>query len=153
MQERFAGKCLKDTTSSCWLWVGYTGGDGYGRLTSGKVRIAAHRASYEMHKGPIPAGKLVLHSCDVKACVNPAHLRIGTVADNVHDAMERGQFKPPPNLYGEQVSTAKLTEKAVRHIRLREMTARQYAALYGVGRATIAKIWRGLRWAKKAGKK
>lgn len=59
-------------TDTCWLWTGYISAKGYGRL-GGK---GAHRISYEHHIGPIPRGLTIDHSCGVKSCVNPVHLRI-----------------------------------------------------------------------------
>jgi hypothetical protein len=73
----------------CWEWTGPVNDSGYGRV-GGKAR--AHRTSYEMHKGPVPPGLFVLHTCDNKTCVNPSHLYVGTKSDNAKDAWARGQL-------------------------------------------------------------
>ena len=89
--EKFWARVVK--TPTCWLFSGAPC-DKTGHLQiSGpsNKRIAAHRFSYELHKGPIPAGLIVRHTCDVGACVNPDHLLVGTQRDNVHDAMRRGR--------------------------------------------------------------
>lgn len=92
LEERFWEKVDKTLSEKgCWLWRGQSGE--YGKIyVHGQGLVKCHRLSYEMHKGPIPEGLLVRHTCDVKGCVNPDHLLVGTKKDNAHDAIERGQF-------------------------------------------------------------
>lgn len=100
----------------CWLWRGAVGSNGYGYLG----RRGAHRVSYELNHGPIPRGLQVRHDCDTPLCVNPAHLRLGTVLDNARDKVERGRIPvglEPPHYLGEAHPRAKLTAEAVRDIR------------------------------------
>jgi hypothetical protein len=106
----------------------------------------AHRVSYELHKGPIPEGLCVLHSCDTPACVNPDHLRAGTLSENIQDCIKRNRRNERAPK-GEAQGHSKLTETQVRHIKRREMLAREYAALYGVHRSAISLIWQGRNWA------
>lgn len=95
--EQFWSKVDKSGgPDACWLWTGSMTVAGYGRYN----RTYAHRLAHELSIGPIPDGLLVCHHCDNKPCVNPAHLYVGTVADNNRDAMERGQWKKPPNAWG-----------------------------------------------------
>lgn len=77
----------------CWIWNGATYQNGYGWLKAFGQVVSAHRLSFELHKGPIPKGMHILHSCDVKACVNPDHLRAGTHADNMKEAADRGLMR------------------------------------------------------------
>lgn len=79
-----------DNKTGCWIWNGSAYKNGYGWLkVFGRV-ISAHRYSYELHKGKIPKGAEILHSCDVKLCINPDHLIAGTHKQNMKEASERG---------------------------------------------------------------
>lgn len=91
---RFFTKVTK--TAGCWLWNASKDGKGYGVIgLSVPVRRhgKAHRVSWELHKGAIPAGMAVLHKCDTPACVNPEHLFLGTQADNMRDCSAKGRIR------------------------------------------------------------
>lgn len=77
--------------STCWYWMGQVDRDGYGKVRFNGKYPTAHRASYEMHIGPISPGLCVCHSCDEPSCVNPDHLWLGTVADNARDREAKGR--------------------------------------------------------------
>jgi hypothetical protein len=104
LAERFASHVDKDGPTPiacpelgpCHLWTGAKfkarpSRLPYGGIKVGGVKLLAHRVSYEIHKGPIPAGLIVLHACDHAACVNPAHLSAGSHSDNLRDAHARGR--------------------------------------------------------------
>jgi len=100
LAEYMAARTMPEPNSGCWLWCGEVNPKGYGRVTlvlNGRTgrgaarRLMAHRLSYEQHKGPIPAGLLVLHRCDNPPCVNPGHLFVGTARDNLHDMIRKGR--------------------------------------------------------------
>lgn len=93
LEERFWPKVQK--TDTCWLWTASLNDRGYGQFKvlpgQGHAPMKAHRFSWELHFGPIPAGLVVCHRCDVPSCVNPAHLFIGTQGDNLRDMSAKGR--------------------------------------------------------------
>ncbi len=89
--DRFWDKVEMIPESTCWHWMGATNKKGYG-VMHGRTRLS-HRFSYEIHKGPIPEGMLICHSCDRPLCQNPAHLFLGTHKDNTQDMVKKGRSK------------------------------------------------------------
>lgn len=113
-EERLLEKTEKD--GDCWVWTGSRHSNGYGRMSvKGRSRMT-HRLSYELAFGPIPDGMNVCHRCDRKACVNPAHLFLGTQADNMRDMDAKGR-RVTPDRRGESNGRAALSEEQVREIR------------------------------------
>lgn len=95
MVDRFWAKVQRGGPDECWLWTGsLTKSGGYGQLSRSRALgpIRANRISYELHIGPIPDGLCVLHLCDTPACVNPAHLFLGTRGDNARDMARKGRW-------------------------------------------------------------
>lgn len=81
-----------DRTPTCWGWNGFVDSIGRGHLhVHGMGKIRAHRASYILNIGLIPNNLVVCHTCDNPNCVNPDHLWLGTVKDNVHDMIQKGR--------------------------------------------------------------
>lgn len=84
--ERLMEKVSKDTESDCWNWTGCVDRDGYGQVRSdapGWPMVKAHRASYQLHCGPIPDGLVLDHLCRNRRCVNPNHLEPVTNRENM----------------------------------------------------------------------
>lgn len=146
----------------CWLWIACVflpakpaAQHGYGAFSvDGKPR-GAHRVSWELAFGPIPENLQVLHKCDVRRCVNPAHLFLGTHADNMRDMVKKGRasgpkdpnkFGVPPLKLGTGNGNAKLTDDVVRKIRASDASLRSLARQFGVTHATIARVRRGEGW-------
>ncbi len=101
---RFESKVYPEPNSGCWLWEGNISTGGYGRFGINYTRPYAHRFSYESYVGPIPDGLLVCHKCDVPACVNPAHLFLGTDLDNTRDMLAKGRARPRRKLSDDEVA-------------------------------------------------
>ncbi len=90
-EDRFWAKVRK--SDGCWLWSRPGWADGYGQTTFKHQRWFAHRLSYTLAVGPIPDGLFVCHHCDVRLCVRPDHLFLGTQTDNLRDASRKGRMR------------------------------------------------------------
>ena len=115
-----------DTSGTCWIWTAGCNPQGYGRFHLGGSAVLAHRVSYELHIGPIPAGAYVLHSCDNPPCVNPAHLRAGTAAENTADMFARGRVHRP---FGDDNPRCKISDAQLGQIRDRVRAGETRAAI------------------------
>lgn len=147
LSTRFWAKVERKGPSECWPWVGGTNGR-YGICGAGGKRgrlLKAHRLAWEFECGPIPEGGVLLHVCDNTRCVNPAHLRLGTQAENIADRNAKGR-----QAKGVRTACAKLNDEAVRDIRrtLRTgaATQRALARQYGVSDSIISTIWTRKAW-------
>ena len=144
--ERFKKK-YRVSPNGCWLWVAGKSSDGYGKFSVDRKTIRAHRFSYAYFVGPIPVGMLVCHRCDTRSCVNPDHLFVGTVADNLADMAAKRRA-----LWGQKNPNAKLTDKAISDILQDKRTLREIAKDYSVTDVTIGLIKRRKIWAHVPGK-
>lgn len=129
----------------CLLWTGKLqrrrdGSSGYARLTNlavGGKEVYVHRFAWERANGPIPAGMDVCHKCDVRHCVNVAHLFLGTRKDNIQDACRKGRMGKT------------LSQEIARQIRARVATGATDAELaqeYGCSRVMVGRIRRRQAW-------
>lgn len=133
----------------CLVWTGQKSVKGYGRIRlNGKLRLA-HVVHYELHNGPVPEGKLLMHSCDNPACIHLGHLSPGTHLDNVRDMFNKGRENKAK---GEAHGKAKLTAEQVSEIRRRYVPgkyghgAHALAKEFGVSKPTIQNILKGETW-------
>ena len=137
--------------SGCWVWQRHKNKAGYGTIRR-KGHRYAHRYFYELHKGAIPAGKVVCHKCDNPSCVNPDHLQLGDQKENIKDMIEKGRGPDyaKNSGQGESHSRSKLTEKQVLEMRAgfdpEKDTYNSFAAIYGVSPAHISRILRRVDW-------
>lgn len=126
----------------CVEWRGAVNRGGYGY---GPGFVLAHRKAYmDAHCGPIPKGSDICHVCDNRRCMSPAHLFRGTRKENIADCINKGRMPR-----GEARPNAKLTEQAVREIRVALASGETGLALaerYGVKFAAISKIKTGRLW-------
>ena len=145
---RFWSRVSPSVGTECWEWTGHIDRKGYGQFCRWNGRkFGAHRVSYATCVADIPSGMLVLHSCDNRKCVNPAHLSVGTPLDNMRDKVVRGRL---PDCKGERNGRAKLVVAEVVEIRRllgSGQSIKSLAATYGVHVSTVRSIQRGERWA------
>ncbi len=159
--ERFWTKV--DKSGECWLWTAGMNRQGYGKFWVDGRDMPAHRFSYQLAHGPIPDGKCVCHNCpggDNPACVNPAHLWLGTDAENTADRHNKGRdargerhasrTKPERVARGERHPMAKLTRQDAETIRrlyaAGGVSQRELARRFGMSPSQIGNITSGKHW-------
>lgn len=131
---------------SCWAWQRPTDRDGYGEVAVyGQGKMRAHRAAWFYAYGADPVGRFVLHRCDNPRCCNPAHLFLGSAADNHADAMSKGRHS-----HGERHGRSKLTADVVRALRdahAHDVTIRDLAIRHGVSEHAVWSAVHRVTWA------
>lgn len=145
LRERFLAKVCRDASSGCWLWQGMVDPKGYGIVTLHGRQHRAHRLAWMLFRGEIAPGIVVCHKCDVRACVNPEHLFLGTSADNSQDMVDKGRSSR-----GAKNHNTKLTEDQVSRIKAMLAEDRLYmseiAREFNVTPSTIRSIKQGKSW-------
>lgn len=132
--EQFWSRVCIGAPTECWEWQGARTSTGYGSLVYQGQHVTAHRLAYSLAKAPIPllapkdrtGGGFLLHSCDNRACCNPAHLMLGTYSANQLDAYARRRRAQPK---GENHANAKLTAQEASSIRVRYVLGETQQAL------------------------
>lgn len=140
--ERFERYYIPEPNSGCWIWIGSIHkSSGYAQLMykNGKP-IRAHRLSYLLFKGKIPARLDVRHTCDIRCCVNPDHLLIGTRKQNMADAEKRGRIAR-----GFKLPHTKLSEQQKTIIKYDSRTQAKIAREYGITQSHVSRIRSGDR--------
>jgi len=151
-EQRFFASWAQDE-NGCWNWLGSLSPRGYGRIKVGDKNYRSHRYSWATENGrQIPDGMVVCHACDNPKCVNPTHLFIGTMADNVADCVRkgrhaRGERLAHPRARGEKNGNSRLTEQQVNRIKSDGRPQRVIAAEFGVSQTAIWAIKNGRMWA------
>lgn len=168
--ERFFNLVMPEPNSGCWLWYANTYPLGYGCFKYKGRTVRAHRWAYNHFVGPIPEGIYVCHRCDIKCCVNPDHLFLGTHADNTADMVRKGrhswakdreramagirkacevQRQTGSRAVGERMPNAKFVEAEIKDVRLLSKSGwsnSQIARKFGVSRPAIWAIVNNRAW-------
>ena len=146
LTKRFLSK-IKTNNTDCWLWTASINQHGYGQFSVEGKPCRAHRVSYEMFVGEIPHGMYVLHSCHVRNCVNPKHLRVGSQADNMRDMSKAGR-----GYCGDVHHKSSLTIEHVNKIRVLAksgtISQKRIGDMFGVTQSAVSSICIGRTWSK-----
>ena len=144
--ERVERRSIPEPNSGCWLWLGGLTHDGYGWASWMYKSMGVHRLSWFAHYGEIPKGLCVLHRCDVRCCVNPDHLFLGTPQDNTDDMIRKGRDVKIIVPLGSENARAKLTEADVHLILSSPLNGVKLGKMLGVSSVNIYNIRNGHRW-------
>jgi hypothetical protein len=145
--DRFMAKVEMIPEAGCWLWTACVHSTGYGRFGMGGNEVEySHRAAWRLLVGEIPESMYVCHKCDIRICVNPYHLFIGTASDNMQDASRKGRILIPKESHAsdETHQPAKLTNDQVISIRESSSGLSALSGMYGVSKSAI--------WAARTGR-
>ena len=136
LAARFWAKVAKVPAGECWPWQGYTKPSGHGLTSHQSFTIHAHRKAWILTHGPIREGLSVNHRCDYPACCNPAHLYLGTRADNMID-----RWAPDSKRGLRPHTTALSPERIAELYELRRggMKLKDCAAHFGVHISTVCR--------------
>ena len=140
LEDRFWRFVKPGPKLDCWPWRGGTKNQaGYGQLRIGRngPSVSVHRLSFMLHKGDIPIGLHVLHTCDNPPCVNPDHLYTGTAKDNAQDCIKRGRRA---ETHQPHARFRKLTDDQVRDIRQDERPAWRVAHYHGISETAVYNV-------------
>lgn len=132
--EKFLGR-YKVLDNGCWEYQGVKNCYGYGRVYIGRKHTVAHRYMYQLKKGVIPKGMLVLHKCDNPSCVNPDHLFLGTHTDNMNDMIKKKRNRKCENY------SRKLNYEKAESIRSENnKSISEIARKYDISRSTVRDV-------------
>ena len=144
--ERAIERYEPDTNGGCWLWTAGLDKSGYAVISENNRQTKVHRLIYKTLCGSIPNGLLVCHRCDVRSCINPEHLFLGTHADNTNDMYAKGRGV---DRKGIKHPLAKLSSENVLEIRNMVRAGNSQSSVakkFSVSKSTISGICSQGRW-------
>lgn len=145
LERRMAAKVARGSPEECWNWTARaTCCGGYGAINAGRgPKLRAHRVAWALAGGTLPGGAVICHRCDNPKCCNPAHMFLGTQAENAADMREKGRGVSPPTHWGERHHKATIPDADIPKILADPRSHATVAKDYGVSMNTIWRIRRG----------
>jgi hypothetical protein len=129
-------------STNCWEVVSHKpSSKGYTRLYIGGEMVQTHRFVYESFYGEIPEGLFICHTCDNRVCINPEHLFLGTLQDNVSDMVAKDR-----QAKGSNIANSKYSEDQIKDIKYGAAPVKELMNKYGMSKANICKIRQGKLW-------
>lgn len=129
-------KYVKKLDSGCWYWTAFKLPAGYGQIVINKKKFLAHRASWQFHRGEIPNGLQVCHTCDNPSCINPDHLFLETDLGNKKDSVRKNRTKKSKLLSADDVKRVRIAVK-------NGHTQRDIAESFNIPQAYVSRIVTG----------
>jgi DNA-binding XRE family transcriptional regulator len=131
-------------SNGCWLWKGIPSWDGYCQLQYNWRRMQAHVAAYIAWYGEVPPGLIVMHTCDVRNCVNPEHLRLGTYKSNMEDAVHKGRMATKEKNGNAKLNNEKVAE--IKRLRNEGLSQPKIARIIGCSNQTVSNVVNNKYW-------
>jgi len=146
LSQRFHEKFIPCPMTGCWLWTAAIGTKGYGHIYDGGSKknqklLRANRVAWQLYRGLLPDDMYVCHHCDVRSCVNPWHMFLGTAKDNGEDMSLK--LRSPS---GEKQGAHKLSWDDVKAIRESKLPQRKLARIFNVSQSCISQAVTGRSW-------
>jgi len=144
VEDRMKAAFVVDPVTGCHNWIRAKTGSGYGAIVINQRTLCAHRIAFELANGPIGDDAFVLHNCDNPACVNPAHMRLGTHEDNMHDKIVRSRVPAGECHYNSSINK----DQALEIVRLFSdgKTGKEVMEITGLSKGVIYNVKYGKSW-------